>query len=254
MSGHYARSEQVAEADMHLEIDAAAQQLADATPEKILAWAVEHFRGKLTMATAFGPEGCVMIDMIARHQWDVDIFTLDTDLFFPETYELWKTLEQRYGVRIRPVKGISLEEQEKVGHALWTTNPSMCCQLRKVKPLREELTKFSAWLSGIRKDQTAVRGVASVVAFDKGYGLYKVNPMLNLTEEDVWNYIKVREVPTNPLHERGYASIGCHPCTTPVQPGESARAGRWRGHGKTECGIHVSAETGALVRGPGGPR
>ncbi len=206
----------------------------------ILRVASERFAPRLVMATAFGVEGCVLIDIIGRNRLPVDIFTLDTGLFFEETYTLWRKLEERYGLRVRAVRPVlSLSEQaSRVGEALWERDPDRCCELRKVLPLRAALEGAEAWISALRRDQTPERANAPRVGLDEKFGLVKINPLLEWTSHDVWEYVREHDVPFNPLHEQGYPSIGCMPCTSPVRSGEDPRAGRWRGSAKTECGMH----------------
>ena len=205
-----------------------------------LRLASERFAPRLVMATAFGLEGCVLIDIIGRNRLPVDIFTLDTGLFFEETYTLWSKLEERYGLRVRAVRPeISLSEQaSRFGEALWERDPDRCCELRKVLPLRAALEGAEAWISALRRDQTPERANAPLVGLDEKFGLVKINPLVEWTTRDVWEYVREHDVPFNPLHEQGYPSIGCMPCTSPVRPGEDPRAGRWRGSTKTECGMH----------------
>ncbi len=170
----------------------------------------------------------------------IPIFTLDTGLFFPETYRLWEDVEKRYRIRIKAVRPeLDLDAQAaRFGAALWTSDPDACCKMRKVDPLYRELQGFDAWITAIRSDQTGSRSRASWVEFDERFGIVKLNPILDWGTEDVWRYVRERDVPVSPLHERGYASIGCVPCTTPIGAGEDERAGRWRGRAKKECGIH----------------
>jgi len=204
-------------------------------PEDILAQAVQQYP-KLTFATGFGAEGCALIDMIARAKLPIDMFTLDTGVLFPETYELWQRLEDKYGIAIRAVKPeLALEAQ-------WTRDPDACCENRKVKPLRAALAGFDAWITAIRRDQTPERANAQVFERDAKFGLWKVNPLVAWTHDDVWGYLYANDVPYNPLHERGYPSIGCQPCTSAIIPGENLRAGRWRGSAKKECGLHTAPE------------
>ncbi len=205
-----------------------------------LRLASERFAPRLVMATAFGLEGCVLIDIIGRNRLPVDIFTLDTGLFFEETYTLWSKLEERYGLRVRAVRPeLSLSEQaSRFGEALWERDPDRCCELRKVLPLRAALEGAEAWISALRRDQTPERANAPLVGLDENFGLVKINPLVEWTTRDVWEYVREHDVPFNPLHEQGYPSIGCMPCTSPVRLGEDPRAGRWRGSTKTECGIH----------------
>lgn len=220
---------------------AAARELEGRSPAEILRWASERFGNKLTFATGFGAEGCVIIDLIARHDLPIDLFTLDTGLLFPETYALWRQLESRYGVVIRAVRpNHSVEQQaDEHGPRLWERDPDRCCELRKVVPLRNALAGFDAWITAIRRDQTPERAHARVVEPDRKFGLIKINPLVAWTHDDVWAHLYAHDVPYNPLHDRGYPSIGCHPCTAAVLPGEDARAGRWRGRSKKECGLHV---------------
>jgi phosphoadenylyl-sulfate reductase (thioredoxin) len=208
--------------------------------EEILRWATTRFE-RVTFATGFGMEGCVIIDLIARASLPVDLFTLDTGLLFPETYELWRSLEARYGITIRAVRPqYTVEEQAALdGPQLWASDPDRCCELRKVLPLRATLNGFDAWVSAIRRDQSPDRADAPAVAWDGKFGLAKVSPLVRWTFEDVRAYVKAHDVPYNALHDRGYPSIGCWPCTTPVAAGEDPRAGRWRGRDKTECGLHL---------------
>jgi len=205
-----------------------------------LRLAAERFAPRLVMATGFGMEGCVLTDLIGRNKLPVDIFTLDTGLFFEETYTLWKTLERRYDLTIRAVRPeLTVGEQaERFGDALWERDPDRCCEMRKVQPLRAALAGADAWITALRRDQTPDRANASMLEHDQKFGLVKINPLVEWTAQDVRDYVREHDVPFNPLHEQGYPSIGCAPCTSPVQAGESPRAGRWRGKGKTECGIH----------------
>jgi phosphoadenylyl-sulfate reductase (thioredoxin) len=218
-----------------------AQELEGESPEAILRWAADRFAPRITCATGFGLEGCAIVDLVARLSLPVDLFTLDTGLLFPETYDLWRRLESRYGIVIRPVRPrSSVDEQATLeGPELWTRDPDRCCELRKLRPLRAELSSFDAWVSAIRRDQTAERADAPVVGWDWRFGLVKVNPLVRWTFADVRAYIRDYDVPYNPLHDQGYPSIGCQPCTTPVTEGEDPRAGRWRGREKRECGLHL---------------
>jgi phosphoadenosine phosphosulfate reductase len=209
--------------------------------EETLLWAAERYAPRVALATGFGAEGCVLIDMVGRHQLPIELFTLDTGLLFPETYGLWRELEERYGVTIRPVKPTQTVRQQAEAHGdrLWAREPSRCCELRKVAPLTAALADLDAWVTAIRRDQTEVRATARVVEWDARFNLVKVNPLAGWTKAEVWDYIGANRVPYNPLHDRGYPSIGCHPCTSHVASGESERSGRWRGLDKTECGLHV---------------
>jgi phosphoadenosine phosphosulfate reductase len=224
-------------------------------PQEILALAAERFAPRITFATGFGPEGCLLVHLIARSRLPIDLFTIDTGLLFPETYQLWRRLEERYGITIRAVRpSFPPQEASTVYHRLWERDPDRCCHVRKVLPLRTAVRGFDAWVTASRRDQTPDRANARVAEWDARFGLVKVNPLAALTARDVRHHLSVNGVPTNPLHESGYASIGCAPCTTPVAPGEDPRAGRWRGRAKVECGLHgrappCSALAGARARG-----
>jgi phosphoadenylyl-sulfate reductase (thioredoxin) len=210
------------------------------SPADILAWAAADFAPRLTFATGFGAEGCVIVDLIARGKLPIDVFTLDTGLLFPETYDLWRRLEARYGVTIRAVVPERTIDQQAtaLGPSLWQRDPDACCEHRKLVPLRRELAGFDAWVTAIRRDQTPERAHAQIVEHDHKFDLVKINPLVAWSHDDVWAYIYANDVPFNPLHEHGYPSIGCTPCTSAIVPGENLRAGRWRGAGKRECGLH----------------
>jgi phosphoadenosine phosphosulfate reductase len=223
------------------QIDAWAAALEGRSPADVLAWAADRFAPRLVFATGFGAEGCVLVHLVAEHDLPVDLVTLDTGLLFPETRALWARLECRYGVRIRGVEpAISLASQAGAfGDALWAREPDRCCAIRKVAPLEATLSAADAWISAIRRDQTPDRASAAVIERDARRGLVKVNPLAAWSAADVWSFIRAHGVPYNPLHDHGYPSIGCWPCTTAVAEGEDPRAGRWRGREKTECGLHA---------------
>lgn len=211
-----------------------------AGPDVVLYWAAGKFGDEVALATGFGAEGCVLIDMLARVAPRMRVFYLDTDLLFPETYALAERLQARYGVRFeRRATSLSLGAQaEAYGERLWERDPEECCRLRKVEPLREMLAGLRAWVTAIRREQTPARAGAGIVEQDAKFGLVKINPLAAWSERDVWEYITKHDVPYNPLHNLNYTSVGCVPCTTPVRIGEDPRAGRWRGTTKTECGLH----------------
>jgi phosphoadenylyl-sulfate reductase (thioredoxin) len=195
----------------------------------------------LTFATSLGIEDCVVTDMIARQGLPIDLFTLDTQLLFPETYALWERIEKRYGVTIKAVRPARNVEEQAAdeGPSLWERKPDRCCDLRKMQPLRATLANYDAWMTAIRRDQTPDRANAPVVGWDGRFGLIKVNPLVRWTFPEVRAYVADHDVPYNPLHDQNYPSIGCVPCTSQVMPGEDPRSGRWRGQEKTECGLHM---------------
>lgn len=211
-------------------------------PQHVLKWAFETFGKRVAISSAFGPEGMAVIDMAARLRGaDFRLFTLDTEFLFPETYALMERIEQKYGVAIERVyPALSPAEQERIhGAALWARDPDRCCNLRKVEPLRQKLGELGAWITSIRRDQTSARAGALKIEWDAKFGLVKINPIADWTKEQVWRYVRSHDVPSNPLHDRGYPSIGCTHCTRSIGPGEDDRAGRWSGFAKNECGLHV---------------
>lgn len=210
-------------------------------PGRILEWALETFGDRVAIASAFGPEGMVAIDIASRLGRNFRVFTLDTEFFFPETYNLMDRVEQKYGIVIERVYPLlSPQQQEKEhGAALWGRDPDLCCNLRKIEPLRRQLRELKAWITGIRRDQTADRAGAAKIEWDEKFGLVKINPLADWKSEQVWKYIHSNDVPYNALHDRGYPSIGCTHCTRAVEHSEDPRGGRWAGSSKTECGLHV---------------
>jgi phosphoadenosine phosphosulfate reductase len=218
----------------------AERQLEGATPWEILRWGVETFFPRLAMATAFGPEGCVLLHMLAQIEPRVRVFNLDTGYQFAETLELRDRIAERYGIEValvQPEQSVA-EYEAANGGPVYSRDPDRCCHDRKLVPLRRTLADFDAWISAIRADQSSHRARARVVGWDAKFGLVKINPLLRWTRRDVWAFIVTHKVPYNPLHDQGYPSIGCWPCTRAVASGEDERAGRWAGQAKTECGLH----------------
>ena len=222
-------------------LEAAAALLEKCAPQQIIKWAFNQFAVGVGVATGFGAEGVAMIDMALKINPRADIFFIDTDFLFPETYELRRRIEDRYGIEIRAVRPeLTPQAQElEFGPRLWSRDPDLCCRLRKLEPLKEALKGLSAWMTAIRRDQTRARASARVVEWDYIWQLVKVNPLAAWTRREVWDYIIKNDVPYNPLHDEGYPSIGCTHCTRPTADGEAERAGRWSGQQKTECGLHA---------------
>lgn len=223
---------------------AKSRELECATPEEILAWTIEHYFPKFTMATGLGPEGCVIISMLAKIEPRVYVFNLDTGYQFKETLELRDRICQKYGIEVdfqRPE--LSVEEYERAhGGPLYKNEPDRCCHDRKVRVLYRVAANFTSWASGIRRDQSPTRADTPILKWDKKFGMVKVSPLAAWTKQDVWKRILDEGVPYNPLHDQGYPSIGCWPCTRAVMPGEDERAGRWSGRAKTECGLHTGGD------------
>lgn len=226
---------------MKEEVDAIYQLAEQWSPEEVLRWAYSNFHRQVEIASGFGPEGLVLIDIASRVQVDLRVFTLDTDFMFPETCALIERVEKRYGIQVERIKSaLTPEDQERLyGPALWTRDPDSCCNMRKVQPLRKKLANLKAWVTGIRRDQTATRAGARKVEWDSTFHLVKINPLADWRSARVWRYIQFYDVPFNPLHDLDYPSIGCTHCTRAIRPGEDPRAGRWSGLEKSECGLHV---------------
>jgi phosphoadenosine phosphosulfate reductase len=223
-------------------LQAYSRQLEGASPSEIITWAVKKYHPKLTMATAFGPEGCVIIHMLAQIEPRTHVFNLDTGYQFEETLRLRERIAERYGIEVEMRRPADTVEQYEALHGgpLYKRNPDQCCFDRKVTVLREAVVGWTAWMSGIRRDQSSDRTHAPIVGWDKRFGLVKISPLANWTKKDVWKLIVDHDIPYNPLHDQGYSSIGCWPCTRAVMFGEDERAGRWSGTAKTECGLHTN--------------
>ncbi|KAF0248332.1 MAG: phosphoadenosine phosphosulfate reductase, partial [bacterium] len=159
---------------------------------------------------------------------------------FPETYDLWHQIEDKYQIKLRTISSeVTPETQQSLyGEQLWLTDPDLCCYIRKIKPLKKALNGYDGWMTAIRRNQTEIRSKANVVEWDNQWQILKINPLVNWSKAKVWNYVVENNVPYNPLYNKGYPSIGCTHCTRPVNPGEDERAGRWAGKEKTECGLH----------------
>lgn len=228
--------------DLLAELQQHSEQLESAHPREILAWGMERFGGRLTMGTAFGPEGMVLLHWIGELDPTMHVFNLDTGYQFPETLKLRDEVARRYRVEVEMMQPEVTVEQYEIQHGgpLYKSNPNQCCFDRKIRVLHRAIAGKQAWVSAIRRDQSSDRSRASIVGWDKKFSLVKINPLANWTKQDVWRLITEKQIPYNPLHDQGYTSIGCWPCTRAVTLGEDERAGRWSGFGKTECGLHTT--------------
>jgi phosphoadenosine phosphosulfate reductase len=212
----------------------------DGAPEQlpaqdVLAYVVERFHPDLTLACSFQREESVLLDMLFEVEPRARVFALDTHVLFPETYSLWREVEQRYKTQIEVYEGPSLGRQAALhGDALWERNPNLCCAIRKVEPLARALAGVDCWITGIRRSQSPTRADAPKLGWDERHELWKANPLADWSNEDVDAYIAEKDLPVNALHARGYDSIGCTHCTLPGV----GREGRWSGMEKTECGLH----------------
>jgi phosphoadenosine phosphosulfate reductase len=210
--------------------------LESASAEEVLAYAADRFHPRMYVACSFQKEASVIMDMLLKIEPGARFFTLDTHVLFPETYATWRALEERYGIEVDVYQGMSLERQASLyGDELWKREPDACCGIRKVAPLNEALADVDAWVSGLRRDQSAGRGSTKKLHWDAARSLWKANPLADWSEADVWRYIDEHDVPYNELHDRNYPSIGCTHCTKPAE----GREGRWSETDKTECGIHA---------------
>jgi phosphoadenosine phosphosulfate reductase len=223
---------------VHAEVEAFVNEgKAEELPAgELLAYVAGRFHPDLTLACSFQKEDSVLLDLLLDAQPAARVFALDTHVLFPETYALWRQIEKRYGIEIEVYEGPSLGRQAAVhGDVLWETNPNLCCAIRKVEPLGRALATVDCWITGIRRDQSPTRAAAPKLGWDERHELWKANPLADWSRDDVWTYIRERDLPVHELHSRGYASIGCTHCT---RPGEG-REGRWSGSEKTECGLHT---------------
>lgn len=225
--------------DETVSIDELEVLLEKESAEGVVHYAVRHYP-RLTLACSFGAEDVVLVDMLQKVSPETAIFYLDTNVHFTETYETRDRLSERYGIEfVQVLPELTLDEQAReYGDELWKTNPNSCCSIRKVKPLTNHLKGYDAWVTGIRREQAPTRANAKKIEWDAIFGLIKFNPLADWTDGDVWRYIYKYHLNYNPLHDRGYPSIGCEHCTRRVASGEDPRAGRWSGFEKTECGLH----------------
>jgi phosphoadenosine phosphosulfate reductase len=209
----------------------------------VLEWAYSTYpEEEIVYASSFGAEAIVLIDLIQQIKPYAHIVFLDTGLHFPETYEVIDKIEARFPtLRIeRKQPDLSLDDQAaQYGSALWKRDPSQCCNIRKVIPLREALTAKQAWISGLRREQSPTRAKIEFINKDEKFQNIKICPLIYWTWEDVWAYIREKDLPYNTLHDHQYPSIGCFPCTQPARTDGDTRAGRWTGSSKTECGLHT---------------
>jgi len=222
------------------------EQLQDAVPEEIISFFLKRFKDKIAFSTSLGLEDQIITHMISQIDRRAKIFTLDTGRLFPETYDLIDRCSKKYGLKIEiyfPEK----EDVEKMvaekGINLFydsIENRKLCCQLRKIKPLMRATHDLDAWITGLRREQSVTRQTIQIVEWDTNNALLKINPLISWSEKDVWDYIQLHKVPINPLHKKGFASIGCQPCTRAIQDGEDVRAGRWwwENPDTKECGLH----------------
>jgi phosphoadenosine phosphosulfate reductase len=210
--------------------------------EDVLRWAWDEFGERMCLTCSWQRQSSVLVHMVSELGLRVRVVELDTQLFFKETYETRDRLVERYGLELERPHVISVAEQAvREGPNLWESDPDRCCHIRKVEPLERALHPYGAWITGIRREQALTRANAQRVEWSPRYGVWKIQPLVDWDAKRVQAYINVNEIPYNPLHDAGYPSIGCIPCTRPVVVGEDERAGRWAGSDRLECGIHGNA-------------
>ncbi|MDY0254682.1 MAG: phosphoadenylyl-sulfate reductase, partial [Tenuifilaceae bacterium] len=221
-------------------------KLENKTPQEILRFCLERFKGSIALSSSLGLEDQVLTDMVVKIDASTTIFTLDTGRLFPETYDLIDRTCSKYNVKIRIYFPNHEDVEEMVNqkginlfyHSV--ENRKECCRIRKLVPLKRAFQGLDAWICGLRRDQSVTRKDMQTVEWDEGNGLIKINPLISWSEQDVWDYVNEHSVPVNPLHKKGFPSIGCLPCTRAIEPGEDIRAGRWwwENPDTKECGLH----------------
>ena len=211
--------------------------------EEVLRWAYAEFGDRLCLTCSWQKQSSALVHMVSELGLDIDVIELDTHLFFRESYDTREALVQRYGLKLLRPDIITVAQQHREeGPNLWERDPDRCCHIRKVEPLLRVLEPYDSWISGIRRDQSPSRADTPKVQWSDRYGVWKIHPLADWDEKRVWSYIQVNEIPYNPLHDVGYRSIGCIPCTRPTRLDEEERAGRWAGSDKLECGIHMETK------------
>jgi phosphoadenosine phosphosulfate reductase len=223
------------------ELSASEDELESLSAAELIRWAHAEFGARLCLTCSWQKQSSVLVHMVVDELGlEMDVVELDTHLFFRESYETRERLVERYGLSlIRPEIITVAKQHVSEGPNLWETDPDRCCHVRKVEPLINALRPYDAWISGIRRDQSPSRAGIPKLIWSERYGVWKIHPLAGWDESDVWSYVMANDIPYNPLHDAGYRSIGCIPCTRPTQPDEEERAGRWAGSDKLECGIHV---------------
>jgi phosphoadenosine phosphosulfate reductase len=233
-------------AEMKAQIDQWNQDLKEATAEGVIGYFLQHFGDNLVLSTSLGLEDQVLTAMVLGQRRETEVFTLDTGRLFPETYDLIARTNKFFGIRMKTYFPDAAKVEQMVArHGInlfydSVEHRKMCCGIRKVAQLPRAFREKEAWICGLRKDQSVSRFFNKLVEWDANNGLVKINPLINWTEKQVWDYIKKHDIPYNLLHDRGFPSIGCEPCTRAIEPGEDVRAGRWWWENDLhkECGLH----------------
>lgn len=229
-------------------IESIKNKIKGKSPQEVITWFLQEFKGKIALSNSMGAEDQVLTDMICKIDKSTPIFTLDTGRIFPETYDLIDRSNQRYGIQIQvffpDAEEVETMVNEKGVNLFFNSieNRKQCCHVRKIKPLKRAFTGLDVWICGLRREQSITRTEVDILEWDENNGLLKLNPLVDWTEDQMWNYMKEHKVPYNRLHDQGFPSIGCQPCTRAIQKGEDVRAGRWwwEDPNSKECGLHVS--------------
>ena len=228
-----------------LDLEKLNQEFETKKPWEIIAWAIKEFSPRFAMTSSFGPESGTLLHMASQIDKNIPVLFLETGYHFPETLEYKNTLAKLFGltniIDLRADQKRKAEVVAQYDGVPYEKNPDLCCQINKVEPLDEALKNYDAWMTGIRRHQTDFRKSIRIVEEYEG-AHHKISPLVNFTSRDSWWYLKEHNIPQHPLYEKGYLSIGCWPCTRPVQAGDDERSGRWAGKAKTECGIHTFKE------------
>jgi len=232
--------------DIEKQISELNDRFAGASPEQVLEYFLKTYGDKIALSSSLGLEDQVLTDMVCRIDKNAHIFTLDTGRLFPETYSLVDKTNMHYGIRIKlffPDRTLVEEMVGRDGVNLFYESIEKrreCCHVRKLEPLKRAFSGLEAWICGLRREQSVTRSDMRLVEFDRGNNLIKINPLIDWTETQLWDYIRANQVPYNKLHDQGFPSIGCQPCTRAVAPGEDIRAGRWwwESPEHKECGLH----------------
>ncbi len=236
---------------MHESIEALNRRFKTASVEEVLAYFADQYRHKIALASSFGAEDQVLTDLLQRHRGAVGIFTLDTGRLPDETYDVMDRTNLRYGIRI-DVYAPDAADVEALyaiqganGFYDSIENRKRCCHVRKIGPLKRALQGLDVWITGLRREQSPTRDAMRLVEYDAANGLIKLNPLIEWSEAEVWEHIRFRNLPYNRLHDKGYPSIGCAPCTRAVSPGADVRSGRWwwENPEHKECGLHLKEST-----------
>ncbi len=229
------------------ELSILGSKVANKNPEEVIEWFLKEYEGKIALSNSMGAEDQVLTHMICQIDSSTPIFTLDTGRIFPETYDLIDRTNQRYGINIQVYfpkhEAVQKMVNEKGVNLFFSSieNRKQCCNTRKIEPLKRAFKGLDVWICGLRKEQSVTRTNMQVVVWDENNGLLKLNPLINWTEEQMWDYIKKNKIPYNKLHDKGFPSIGCQPCTRAIIEGEDVRAGRWwwENPDSKECGLHA---------------